>query len=397
MNPRAAVRLAWAIVAVTCSLAVAGMILGLLSGQDARPEQLGAISAVFVAFAGAVSLEVVGALVLTRYPRNPVGWILCVVGLSLAISRFCIEYATYTVLAEPGVLPGGLMTVWLGEWTWTPTTLVGTLLLLLFPGDRLSSPRWRPVAWLAVAGMIGVAVHEAFSPGRLETFPDSNPFGLSGAGGQIADALALSYVIVNLAGIAAVSLLVIRLHRATGDERQQLKWLASGGTVLFLGVLVSNLLPGEPVLPILIGYVAIAAAVGVGILRYRLYDIDVVVNRTLVYGALTATLGLAYLGAVLLLGMALRPLTASSNLAIAGSTLAVAALFRPARARIQQVVDRRFYRRKYDATRTLEAFSARLRDEVDLDTLGTDLRAVVNDTMQPAHVSLWLRAPEAPR
>ena len=289
------VRLAWAIIAVTCTLAIAGVVLGLLSGQDARPEQLGAISVLVVAFAGAVSFEVVGALVVTRYPRNPIGWILCVVGLSMALSRFSVEYAAYTVLAEPGALPGGRLTVWLGEWTWTPTMLVSSLLLLLFPAGRVPSPRWRPAAWLAVAGIIGVTVHEAFSPGRLETFPDSNPFGLSGAGGQIAEALALSYAIVNLAGIAAVALLVIRLHRATGDERQQLKWLASGATVLLLGVLVSNLLPGEPVLPILIGSVAIAAAVGVGILRYRLYDIDVVINRALVYGALSAALAGTYL------------------------------------------------------------------------------------------------------
>jgi hypothetical protein len=181
----------------------------------------------------------------------------------------------------------------------------------------------------------------------------------------------------------------IRLRRAKGDERQQLKWLVSGAVVLSIGI---NL-PG--LLGIFIGLAAVAGAVGVGILKYRLYDIDVVINRTLVYGALTATLAVAYLGSVLLLQLVLEGITQGSGLAVAVSTLAAAGLFRPARARIQAVVDRRFYRRKYDAQRTLEAFSSRLRDEVDLDSLSAQLNWVVADTMQPAHVSLWLRRPGA--
>jgi hypothetical protein len=199
---------------------------------------------------------------------------------------------------------------------------------------------------------------------------------------------------------AAAASLVIRFRRSRGEERQQLKWVTAAAA-LFVVIFVtpSDQIAGDDVgfATLLVGLLIIAGAVAIAMLRYRLYDIDVVINRTLVYGALTATLAAAYLGGVLLLQLALRPLTESSNLAIAGSTLAVAALFRPARSRIQHAVDRRFYRRKYDAQRTLEAFSARLRDQVDLGALNSELSAVVTETLQPAHVSLWLRASEAGR
>ncbi|CAN5509441.1 hypothetical protein BH20ACT17_BH20ACT17_11100 [soil metagenome] len=166
MSPRAAVRLGWTLVAVTCSAAIASVILGLLSGADARPEEVGAISDIFVAFAGAVTFAVIGALVVARHPRNPVGWITCVVGLSVALFRFCVEYGLYAVLAQPGALPVGEVMVWLSEWIWVPAMLLGTLLLLLFPGGRLPSPRWRPVAWLAVAGMLGVGLSRGVLPGQ---------------------------------------------------------------------------------------------------------------------------------------------------------------------------------------------------------------------------------------
>ena len=186
----------------------------------------------------------------------------------------------------------------------------------------------------------------------------------------------------------------MRFRRSRGIERQQLKWVTAGAALLPLSQIPSG---DMGYAGLLLGALVIAGAVAIAMLRYRLYDVDVVINRTLVYGALTATLALAYLGSVLLLQLVLRPLTEESNLAIAGSTLAVAALFRPARARIQEAVDRRFYRRKYDAQRTLEAFSSRLRDQVDLGALNSELSAVVAETLQPAHVSLWLRAPEARR
>lgn len=357
MSPRAATRLGWGLAAVTGFGLVAAVILGLLSGPDARPSEVGAVYDTFVAGAAAAIFATIGALIVARYPRNAVGWIVCVIPLGMALALFSAEYAVYAVLAEPGSLPGGEVMAWLSEWIWLPTMLVGNFLLLLFPGGRLPSPRWRLVAWLAGAGMIGVGLHEAFSPGGLDDFPRTNPYALGGTGGDVAEALAISYLPVTITVLASVASLVIRLRRSEGHERQQLKWLASGGVVLFLG---TNL-PGD--LPLFIGLAAVAGAVGIGILKYRLYDIDVVINRALVYTALTALLIGTYLGSILLLQLVLSGLTADNGLAIAGSTLAVAALFQPARARIQAAVDRRFYR----------------------------LRAVVGDTMQPAHVSLWLR------
>jgi hypothetical protein len=281
--------------------------------------------------------------------------------------------------------------LWVYLWAFVGTMPVATFMLLLFPDGRLPSPRWRPAAWLVAAALTLVFLHSAFAPGRIADFPRDNPLGLDGIAGEIAGWLSLALPLVSVAALASVASLVVRLRRSSGDERQQVKWLATGGAVLFVGIVASNVPGGPGLLAILLGQMAVAAAVGIAILRHRLYDIDVVINRTLVYGALTAALAAAYLGSVLLLQLALNPLTASSNLAIAGSTLAVAALFQPARRRIQAIVDRRFFRRKYDAARTLERFGAQLRDEVDLDALGDDLRAVVTETMQPAHVSLWLR------
>ena len=222
----------------------------------------------------------------------------------------------------------------------------------------------------------------------------TNPYGVNS---PLIDALqGLSWLLLLIAIVGSVASLIVRFRRARGEQRQQMKWLAFAGAVAGTCVIVFTVLydvVGEAVAnaAIMLGVLSLPLAAGMAILRYRLYDIDVVINRTLVYGALTATLAAAYLGCVLLLQLLLGGITGDSSLAVAGSTLAVAALFRPARARIQDVVDRRFYRRKYDAQRTLEAFSARLRDQVDLGTLNAELNSVVRDTLQPAHVSLWLR------
>jgi hypothetical protein len=275
-----------------------------------------------------------------------------------------------------------------------------TFFFLLFPNGRLPSRRWRPVAWLAGFALGGI-LFGAFAPGSLLTSEVENPFGAAGTTGDIVAAVyGLGWTLSLIANLAAAISVVVRFRHARGEERLQIKWVAfAAGLNAFTFVATYTVLQevwkdADPVVPIL-GLVAIPIAAAFAIFKRRLYDIDVVINRTLVYGALTAILAGIYLGSVLLLQLALRPLTEESNLAIAVSTLAVAALFRPARARIQAAVDRRFYRRKYDAARTLERFGTRLRDEVDLDALGSELRRVVTDTMQPASVSLWLRMPES--
>jgi hypothetical protein len=339
----------------------------------------------------------VGALVASQRPDNPIGWIFCGGAVAFSLSGLGEAYAVYTLFAEPGALLGGGKTAaWFSVWVWV---LGGVPLLilfpLLFPNGKLLSRRWRIVAGTAFAAMAFLVVGTMFAPGPLEDLSEvDNPYGLGGVAGDVFNAFGgVGWLLLILSLIASAASLVMRFRRSRGIERQQLKWVAASSVVLVASFLMWEVWEGMAPL----GILTMVVAAGIAILRYRLYDIDVVINRTLVYGALTATLAAAYLGGVLLLQLALRPLTESSNLAIAGSTLAVAALFRPARARIQEAVDRRFYRRKYDAQRTLEAFSTRLRDQVDLVALNSELGAVVRETLQPAHVSLWLRAPEARR
>ena len=301
--------------------------------------------------------------------------------------------------------PGRVWVAWLSAFTtnlWFSLALI--FLPLLFPDGRLPSPRWRPVLWLGVVSVLLGAVGAAFVPGEIELRQSSgldNPLGIDG--GLPAVAETASAVLGAVAVVLAAASVVVRLRRARGRERQQLKWFAYVGVLAalclsvavvgstltrdssdsFNAVAVTGWLTGLA----LVGF-GLPAATGIAILRHRLYDVDLVIRRTLVYGALTATLGATYLGLVLLAG----PAVGESNVAIAVSTLAVAALFRPALRRIQAIVDRRFYRRRYDAAMTLEAFGARLRDELDLEALGADLRGVVTETVQPAHVSLWLRS-----
>jgi hypothetical protein len=360
-----------------------------------------------------VTVATMGALIVARRPGNLIGWSFAAAGLGLALQAFAIEYAIYALLTDPGALPGGAWLAWLANWLSTPAIYSAfAALLLLFPNGRLLSPRWRPVAWLVAGWIAGVAVGNFASP--LDPYLSAEaPVSPGGAGGRVMDTIGgLSWLLGNLAIPTAVASLVVRFRRSRGEERQQLKWLAYAAVMLGLGGLGVGLggileqlgwippqpTPSPPVIVLggvaILGLTGLPFTAGIAILRYRLYEIDRIINRTLVYGLLTALLAALYGGLVLGLGQLFGGLgTEPPSWAVAGATLAVAALFQPTRRRIQRTVDRRFNRRRYDAAKTVEAFSARLREQVDLDTLAAELLAVVNQTMEPNQASLWLRPP----
>jgi hypothetical protein len=352
-----------------------------------------------VGFSG---FQLVGALIVWRRPGHPVGWLLCAVALTANLGDLAGEYSTYALVTKPGSLPGGLVAGWFASWLWYPTLGLALIYVpLLFPDGRLPSPRWR---WLAFAGAVATAalcVSFALAPNLDVTQesapPVDNPFGIDQIKGVLDAIQAVSFPALAISIFLTAISVVLRFRGSRGDARQQLKWFAGGVLVLVLNIPVEQISPAVSSLGFAIGLLAIPTSVALAILRYRLYDIDRIINRTLVYGLLTASLALVYFGLVVGLQAAFRPVSGSSNLAIVLTTLIVAALFLPARRRLQSAVDRRFNRRAYDAALTIDAFSARLRQEIDLDTLRYELLAVVGQTMQPAGVSLWLRKPEAAR
>jgi len=391
--------LAWGCVLLAIPTVVL-LVLG--AGAETPPDQFGvtglgglAFVLAFLVFAG------IGALIVGPAPGNAIGPLFCTIGLLGSIGTFAYQYADYAIYVSPGALPGGAIFAWLQNLGPPPAFGLLALSVLLFPDGRLPSRRWRPAAWVAGIGIAGLVLGYTLRPGPVE-FPFEavqNPLGVDGLDSLSETASTIGWLLMTAAALLGGIAIMVRLRRSSGVARQQLKWIALVGALAGT-VLVANAasfflnvtgIDTARIVVVAVTFASFPIAAGIAILRYRLYDIDVVVNRTLVYGTLTATLAVAYLGSVLLLQFVLSPLTRDSELAVAGSTLGVAALFRPARARIQGWVDRRFYRSRYDAGRTLAAFSAGLRDEVDLDTLGHDLRGVVGSAMQPAHVSLWLR------
>jgi hypothetical protein len=381
VTPRAAVRLAWGLWGLAVALLVAAMAIGpwLVLGYVGV---LGLLSLAFLT---------VGAFLGGRRPGNAVGWLLLGWGMVMAFSAFTAAYIERGLVRDPGSLPGPGWAAWAEAVVWHPAFGLLAFLLLLFPHGRLPSRRWRPFAWCTVAIYLTLSVSAALAPGAVELYyPEATPpVRLPAAG--LADTVfgwLLPGQLLLLAG-ALVSV-ALRLRQAPGEERQQVKWFVYTVVtviVLFIGGIVVF---GAGVLFPLFGLVPVSVAVAV--FKYRLYDIDRLINRTLVYGLLTAVLVGVYAGLVFLLGRLLDPATGDSALAVAASTLAVAALFQPARRRLQELVDRRFNRRRYDAARTVERFSGRLRDQVDLDTLSAELLGVVDQTVQPVSASLWLRS-----
>jgi hypothetical protein len=347
----------------------------------------------------AISYAPVGALIASRHPENPVGWLLCLYGFVISLSYFSAEYAIYALLAQPDSLPAGEAMAWVFSWMLPLVIGFSTLSYLLFPTGRLPSRRWRWAVWLTVAFIVVGVLLGAFSSGPLTDLgPIRNPLGIGGLANIYS---AVLYTTFSVLLVAVISTVFVRLRRAVGAERQQIKWFAYAVAANAIAVVVAYVIPGLIETPPWFEWVgfalnnivipAIPIAIGIAILRYRLYDIDILINRTLVYGTLTAMLVALYFGVIVVLQRLFILLTSQqSTLAVVASTLLIAALFTPLRQRIQSFVDRRFYRRKYDATKTLEAFSTRLRDETDLEALNGDLVGVVRETMQPAHVSVWL-------
>jgi hypothetical protein len=401
MSTRAAFWVAWSLCAVSVALVTLALTLLFLSGPDALPTELGSLWGTAVQITVDFALPILGGLIASRRPDNLIGWIVCAAALANAMDYFADGYAAYTLLAEPKSLPGGNVAGWMSNWV--PTLALGLLpfFLLLFPTGRLPSPRWRPVAVFTALVYFGLPVGYALVPGPLNTFPSvENPLGREGAAGEIVPGVdqASAWMVFVLTSAVSLVSLVWRFYRSQGEERQQIKWVTYAAALIAVYLFVDSIF-GEvldPLSPILsaIFFGSLWVAIGVAILRYRLYDIDILINRTLVYGALTVMLAFVYFGGVATTQAVFNAVTGQEQqpqLAVVMSTLIIAALFSPLRHRIQSFIDIRFYRRKYDARKTLEAYSAKLRDETDLDALSDDLVGVVRETMQPVHVSLWLR------
>ena len=411
-SDRALRRLAWTGWWVTAGCAISGAVVTSIGDPDAPVSWGSGLLGENAFLLVVLMFSLVGLGILVRQPRNPIGWLLEGVGLSWGVPSLLDTYAHYGLVIAPGEVPGPTVVAALNEGTWAWGILVmGVFLILLFPDGRLPSPRWRVVAWLAVAAAVVVPAVISLAPGTLEEAPVSGLVNPLSAGPLEPVVLALGAVglpLVPSVLVASAVSLVLRFRRSSGVQREQIKWLATAGglvAVLFAVTLTSTFaaeiagggsgvdLP--PAIRLLqeasiLSFVLLPLAIGAAILRFRLFDIDLVINRALVYGSLTALLAGVYLGSVLLLQLVLRPLTEQSDLAVAVSTLAVAGVFGPARRSIQALVDRRFYRRRYDAARTLDEFSGRLRHQVDLDAVGADLLAAVRETVQPTHATVWL-------
>jgi hypothetical protein len=415
MSARVATWLAWSLcalcVALCVALAAACLIFSLLNGHTLYEMVLTGIPTTVILLTQMVSFSVVGALIASHRPENPIGWLFCAAALFYGIEIAGEEYAIYALFTNPDSLPLGAELAWLTEWIWVPGFgIILVFLPLLFPDGHLPSRRWRGVGWLGglSIGLICVLTSIVLWPERGPALLQQ----LEGFGGEVEEwrsaisewVLQLGGPMLLVAGLGAVISLFVRFRRARGDERQQIKWFASAAALTLAWILVAEVIvaeqqPGEIVaLSGLLVIASIPVATGIAILRYRLYDIDRIINRTLVYGSLTVMLALLYFGGVSAIQALFGALTGQEEqpqLAIVVSTLVIAALFNPLRRRIKSFIDRSFYRSKYDAAKTLEAFSAKLREETDLAALSDALTSVVSETMQPAHVSLWLHSDPA--
>jgi hypothetical protein len=411
MSVRTAAWLAWALFGITVAVFAVGVVFATLS-LIADPSRLAQSAGEFLTILPFFSFPVVGVLIASRRPRNWIGWICLITGLFWT-GFFENDMSTRYELARTGSVQSSVPLDALTQADWVfPVGLLGIYMILLFPDGRLPSRRWRPFALFAGAVIVLINVSFVLAPGPLDEHPGvQNPFGLEQFP-WISGAVMVMVLMLPLCILVSAFSLVLRYRRSNGEMREQIKWLAFAGSFVgltYLVTLVSGLLfspdsyitNGTPPLWVslsqqlsYVSFASVPIAIGFAVLKYRLYDIEIIINRALVYGPLTATLVLTYVVGVVSLQYAFRALTGSeSQLAIVASTLAIAALFNPMRHRIQDFIDRRFYRGKYDARKTLEAFAVKLRDETNLQALSAELVKAVRETMEPERVSLWLREP----
>ena len=375
----------------TIGLLIAGPVVAYLAGYTPA-EMLGGL----LEFLMALTYTVIGMIVAIRQSRNPLGWIFCIIGFLIGLGHFAYRYTDLAYNTYGGALwLAPAMTLlkdvpWMVVW-W----LIFSYVLLLFPDGRLPSPRWRWVAWGASIPLaVSTAIAVLFWPYRGERLlsgSEIDPFTLIPAGDLLIFSLQL---LIGAFGVLSVSSLIIRYRTSSGVTRMQLKWFAFAAALTLGGAAIGLFLPNGLLhtFMILVAFLSIPIAIGVSVLRYRLYDIDTLIHRTLVYSFLTGCLALTYLGGVVLLEGTFRALTGqTSSLSVVISTLTIAALFNPLRRVIQHIIDRRFFRRKYNAQKALRGFSTALRSEVQLDNLSEELLKVIDETMQPTHVTLWLK------
>lgn len=396
MSPRAMSHIAWAIWTITLLLVASGFVLFALTREIPVGARWGTR---WVIAPLAVTFSLFGALIASRQPHNRIGWILLTIGLGSSIQFFSDQYAVYGLLAHPGSLPGAVFSAWVFNWIWASfTTLALVLVPLLFPNGRLVSPRWKIVIWSASVGILLMTASYAFAPGPLQNFQrQTNPFGLEGMRERWFLLFVIgSVIILGSAAAAAISLL-IRWRHSSGQERQQLKWIAYAAAIMVV-VAPIGFVPSAQVGSLLFvaSAMGLPIAMGGAILKYRLYDIDLIIRRTVTYALVSAALLLLFFGSIVILQQVFASTTNTrqSELVTVLSTLAIAALFVPLRNYIQSNVDRRFNRRKYDAQQVLTKFAETVRDETDLEALSQELINVVNQTMQPRSVSLWLKKPD---
>jgi hypothetical protein len=355
----------------------------------------------------ALSFVTVGAILVSRLPRNAIGWLLAAGGLCLALDSGSSGLADLGLTVHPGSVPGAIWFAWLYEWLWSPAIAAVLALVLVYPTGRLLSARWQP-AGIAVALLtVLLSIASAVGPWPTGQYPVPNPLAIATGSGVAADLLGVgSAVLIVVVAVLTTASLILRYRRSRGVERAQLKWFAFVAAISMPAFIVGTTLFGDDGLAIVVSNVALIiaflgiallpVAIGIAVLRYRLYDIDRLISRTLVYGVLAAMLAAAYVGSVLLLSSLLAPLTSENSLAVAGSTLLVAALFAPVRRRIQSVVDRRFDRARYDGARELADLSQRLRSEVDLEGVKAEVVATIGRTLAPTSASIWLRTRTGP-